>query len=324
MARLAHIGLGSNLGDRKAVLDGAVARLRQTPELLVRSVSTYHETKPVGGPAGQGPFLNAAAALETTLEPIALLHRLQQIEADAGRVRTVRWGERTLDLDVLLFGDEIIDRPDLSVPHPRMGVRRFVLVPLEEIAPDARDPLTGRSISELRANLDRRPSHLALEGWCSAPEKRDALERLVLELHTGCWSQRDLEELAPQIRSLSESSRKPFGLLELTLGFLEARKLSSLGDQWIVTDFTVADLVWAAKARWGPTSRAGPGSLVSRLVTQELELIEPTFIVDGKRPAGDRPEVGALLRSTPRLRLESGGLDQQVSEILTACAATRT
>src|SRR5208282_4109612 len=303
MARLAHIGLGSNLGDRKAILDGVVAQLRQTPELLVRSVSTYHETKPVGGPAGQGPFLNAAAALETTLEPIALLHRLQEIEADAGRVRTVRWGERTLDLDVLLFGDEIIDRPDLSVPHPRMGVRRFVLVPLEEIAPDARDPLTGRSISELRANLDRRPSYLALEG---------------------CWSQRDLEELAPQIRSLSESSRKPFGLLEVTLGFLEARKLSSLGDQWIVTDFTVADLVWAAKARWGPTSRAGPGSLVSRLVTQELELIEPTFIVDGKRPAGDRPEVGALLRSTPRLRLESGGLDQQVSEILTACAATRT
>ncbi len=324
MARLAHIGLGSNLGDRKAILDGVVAQLRQTPELLVRSVSTYHETKPVGGPAGQGPFLNAAAALETTLEPIALLHRLQEIEADAGRVRTVRWGERTLDLDVLLFGDEIIDRPDLSVPHPRMGVRRFVLAPLEEIAPDARDPLTGRSISELRANLDRRPSYLALEGWWSAPEKRDALERLVLELHTGCWSQRDLEELAPQIRSLSESSRKPFGLLELTLGFLEARKLSSLGDQWIVTDFTVADLVWAAKARWGPTSRAGPGSLVSRLVTQELELIEPTFIVDGKRPAGDRPEVGALLRSTPRLRLESGGLDQQVSEILTACAATRT
>jgi len=324
MGTLALIGLGSNLGDRKVILDGAVARLRQTPELLVRSVSTYHETKPVGGPAGQGPFLNAAAALETTLDPIALLHRLQEIEADAGRVRTVRWGERTLDLDVLLFGDEIIDRPDLSVPHPRMGVRRFVLVPLEEIASAARDPLTGRSISELRANLDRRPSYLALEGWWSAPEKRAALERLVVELNTGCWSQRDLEELAPQIRSLSESSRKPFGLLEVTLGFLEARKLSSLGDQWIVTDFTVADLVWAAKARWGPTSRAGPGSLVSRLVTQEVELIEPTFIVDGKRPAGDRPEVGALLRSTPRLRLESGGLDQQVSEILTACAATRT
>ncbi len=205
MGPLALIGLGSNLGDRKVILDGAVAQLRQTPELLVRSVSTYHETMPVGGPPGQGPFLNAAAALETTLEPIALLHRLQEIEADAGRVRTVRWGERTLDLDVLLFGDESIDRPELSVPHPRMAVRRFVLVPLEEIAPDARDPLTGRSISELRANLDRRPSYLALEGWWSAPEKRDALERLVLDLHTGCWSQRDLEMLDPCL--LSEASR---------------------------------------------------------------------------------------------------------------------
>jgi 2-amino-4-hydroxy-6-hydroxymethyldihydropteridine diphosphokinase len=323
MARLAQIGLGSNLGDRKAILDGAVAQLRQTPELIVRSVSTYHETKPVGGPAGQGPFLNAAAVLETTLEPITLLHRLQEIEADAGRVRTVRWGERTLDLDVLLFGDEIIHTPELSVPHPRLGVRRFVLVPLEETTPDARDPLTGRSISELRANLDRRPSYLALEGWWCAPEKRQALERLVAELNTGCWSQRDLEVLAPLGGCLSEPSRKPFGLLEVTLEFLAARNTSSWGEKWIVTDFTVADLLSAAKARWGPTSRSEPGSLVRRLVTQELELVEPTFIVVGKRPADDRPQVGALLRSTPRLRLESGGLDQQVSEILTACAATR-
>ena len=323
MARLAHIGLGSNLGDRKAILDGAVAQLRQTPELIVRSVSTYHETRPVGGPAGQGSFLNAAAALETTLEPIALLHRLQEIEADAGRVRTVRWGERTLDLDVLLFGDELIHTPELSVPHPRMGVRRFVLVPLEEITPDARDLLTGRSISELRANLDRRPSYLALEGWWCAPEKRQALERLVAELNTGCWSQRDLEVLAPLGGCLSEPSRKPFGLLEVTLGFLAARDRSIWGEQWIVTDFTVADLVAAATARWGPLSRAEPGSLVGRLTTLELDLVEPTFIVAGKRPAGDWPEPRALLRSTPRLSLESAGLDQQVREILTACAATR-
>ena len=121
MGTLALIGLGSNLGDRKAILDGAVEQLRQTPELIVRSVSTYHETKPVGGPAGQGPFLNAAAALETTLEPIALLRRLQEIEADAGRVRSVRWGERTLDLDVLLFGDEIIDTPQAARASPANG-----------------------------------------------------------------------------------------------------------------------------------------------------------------------------------------------------------
>jgi 2-amino-4-hydroxy-6-hydroxymethyldihydropteridine diphosphokinase len=322
MGTLALIGLGSNLGDRKAILDGAVAQLRQTPELIVRSVSTYHATEPVGGPAGQRPFLNAAAVLETTIDPLALLHRLQEIEAGAGRVRTVRWGERTLDLDLLLFGDQIIDTPELSVPHPRLAVRRFVLLPLEEIAPDARDPLTGRSISELRGNLDRRPSYLALEGWWSEPEKREALERLVAELHTGCSSQRDLEELAP--RCLSEASQKPFGLLEVTLGFLASRDSSLFGDQWIVTDFTVADLVSAATARWGPPSSAEAGSLVSRLETQELKLIEPTFIVSGKRPDGDWPELAGLLRSTPRLKLESESPDEQVSEILTACTATRT
>ncbi len=323
MGTLALIGLGSNLGDRRAILDGALAQLRQTPELIVRSVSTYHETKAVGGPAGQGPFLNAAAALETTLEPIALLHRLQEFEADAGRVRTVRWGGRTLDLDVLLFGDAIINTPKLRVPHPRMGLRRFVLVPLEEIAPDARDPLTGRSIRELRANVERRPSYLALEGWWAAPAKRPALEQLVADLQTGCWSQRDLEQFA-QNGCLGESSQKPFGLLEMTLGFLAARDRSIWGEQWIVTDFTVADLVSAATARWGPLSKAEPGSLVGRLATLDLELVEPTFIVAGKRPAGDWPEVEALLRSTPRLSVESVDLDQQVSEILAACAATRT
>ncbi len=322
MARLAHIGLGSNLGDRKAILDGAVARLRLTPELLVRSVSTYHETRPVGGPAGQGPFLNAAAALETTLEPIALLHRLQEIEAEAGRVRTIRWDERTLDLDVLLFGEDIIDTPQLSVPHPRMAVRRFALVPLEEIAADARDPLTGRSIAELRANLDRRPSYLALEGWWSAPEKRPALEQLVADLQTCCWSQRDLETLAPCL--ISKEGQEPFGLLEMTLEFLASRNMSLFGDQWVVTDFTVADIVAAATARWGPLTGARRGSLVRRLATQDLELIEPTFIVSGERPAGDRPELRAHRRSTPRLGLESASPDQQVVEILAACAATRT
>ncbi len=321
MGRLALIGLGSNLGDRKAILDGAVERFRQMPEVLVQSVSNYHETAPVGGPVGQGPFLNAAAALETTLEPMALLHRLQQMESSAGRVRSVRWGERTLDLDLVLFGDEIINTPELKVPHPRMGVRRFVLVPLEEIAADARDPLTGRSIRELRANVDRRPSYLALEGWWKASEKRPALEQLVADLQTGCWSQRDLEVLAPELPK--ELNGTPFGLLEKTLGFL-ASETSSWGDQWLVTDFTVADLVAAAIARWGPLSRAKRYSLVGRLANGELDLVEPTFIVEGERPPRDEPKVEALLRSTPRLSLESAGPDQQAAEILAACAATRT
>jgi 2-amino-4-hydroxy-6-hydroxymethyldihydropteridine diphosphokinase len=158
MGTLALIGLGSNVGDRKAHLDAAVAALAETPGVTVRGVSSYHETAPVGGPPGQGAFLNAAAAIETTLDPRELLATLQAIEARAGRVRDVRWAERTLDLDLLLFGNLILDSAELTVPHPRMAIRRFVLAPLVEVAPSAVDPFTGRTISELLVNLDAAPT----------------------------------------------------------------------------------------------------------------------------------------------------------------------
>jgi 2-amino-4-hydroxy-6-hydroxymethyldihydropteridine diphosphokinase len=154
MSSLALIGLGSNLGDRRATLEGAIAALAATPGVRVRRVSSYRETEPVGGPPEQGTYLNAAAVLETTLDPCELLHVLQAIETRSGRVRTVRWGARTLDLDLLLFGDRIIETTELTVPHPRLAERRFVLEPLVEVAPDAIEPRTGRSVSELLAELD--------------------------------------------------------------------------------------------------------------------------------------------------------------------------
>jgi 2-amino-4-hydroxy-6-hydroxymethyldihydropteridine diphosphokinase len=155
MSSIAIIGLGSNLGDRRATLDGAVAALAATPGVRVRRVSSYHETDPLGGPPGQGGYLNAAATLETTLDPLGLLHALQAIEDRFGRVRTVRWGERTLDLDLLLFDDRIIQSGDLTVPHLRFVERRFVLGPLAEVAPDAVEPRSGRTVSELLEELDR-------------------------------------------------------------------------------------------------------------------------------------------------------------------------
>jgi 2-amino-4-hydroxy-6-hydroxymethyldihydropteridine diphosphokinase len=154
MPSLAVIGLGSNLGDRRAALEGAIAALGQTPGVVVQKVSSFHETDPVGGPAGQGKFLNAAAALETALDPSQLLNVLQEIERRFGRVRTVHWGERTLDLDLLLYGDRIIETPELSVPHPRIRIRRFVLEPLLEVAPLAVDPVTRRPFAEILEELD--------------------------------------------------------------------------------------------------------------------------------------------------------------------------
>jgi len=157
MSSLALIGLGSNLGDREAALEGAIAALARTRGLVVQKVSSFHETEPVGGPPGQGMFLNAAAALDTILDPFQLLLVLEEIETRFGRVRAVPWGERTLDLDLLLFGDWIIDTPRLSVPHPRFTTRRFVLEPLVEIAPTAVDPVTKRTVAEILARLGRRP-----------------------------------------------------------------------------------------------------------------------------------------------------------------------
>ena len=153
MRSVALIGLGSNLGERLIYLSGAIAALGHSPGVVLRQVSSFHETEPVGGPPGQGMFLNAVASLETDFEPLPLLQVLHEIESQFGRERTVRWGERTLDLDLLLFDDRVIDTPELSLPHPRMRTRRFVLGPLLEVAPGAVDPLTGQPFAAILADL---------------------------------------------------------------------------------------------------------------------------------------------------------------------------
>ena len=155
---IACIGMGSNLGNRRGTLEGAIAALARTKGIHVQKVSSFHETEPVGGPSGQAMYLNAAAVIETDLDPHELLMALQTIEAQFGRVRSVRWGERTLDLDLLLFGKQIVSTPELTVPHPRMRVRRFVLEPLAEIAPEIVDPITMRTIAEMLAEVEEGPS----------------------------------------------------------------------------------------------------------------------------------------------------------------------
>ena len=131
----AYLGLGSNLGDRLAHLQAAVDGLAATPDVHVVAVSRVYETAPVGGPQ-QDDYLNAVVAVDTVLDPHELLAVAQRLEAGEQRVRAERWGPRTLDVDVLLVGDDHVDEPDLVVPHPRMSERAFVLVPLADVAPD--------------------------------------------------------------------------------------------------------------------------------------------------------------------------------------------
>lgn len=130
----AYVGLGANLGDREAALRTALRSLEDLPAVRVRRVSSLYQTAPVGV-TEQPEFLNAVAEVETMLSAPALLHALLDIENRLGRMRTVRWGPRVIDLDLLLYGDAQIALPELTVPHPRLRERAFVLVPLAEIAP---------------------------------------------------------------------------------------------------------------------------------------------------------------------------------------------
>ncbi len=147
----AYLGLGSNLGRPVEQLDRALAALRELPDSRLDAVSRYYRNPPMG-PA-QPDYVNAVAALDTELEPLVLLDALQAIENAQGRTRELRWGPRTLDLDLLLYGDRRIDLPRLHVPHPGLAQRAFVLLPLAELAPGLSIPGLG-SIARLLERVD--------------------------------------------------------------------------------------------------------------------------------------------------------------------------
>lgn len=181
--RQAFLALGSNLGDRRAYLRHAVEQL---PDVV--AVSSVYETEPVGGPSGQPPYLNCVVELHTALTPRQLLAAAHAVEAAAGRRREVRWGPRTLDVDVLVVGDLTVEEEDLVVPHPRMRERGFVLVPLAELAPE----LVAELVPELGAGseLCRLGGRVAAAGTVARPAKPVHTQRD----HAQAWTRTSEQE----------------------------------------------------------------------------------------------------------------------------------
>jgi 2-amino-4-hydroxy-6-hydroxymethyldihydropteridine diphosphokinase len=156
--RISAIALGSNIGDSYQILEAAIETLATTPGIKLQAKSSWYRTKAVGPP--QPDYLNGCAILQVAMSPDLLLETLLAIENKFGRVRQERWGARSLDLDLLLYDDLIIDTPHLQIPHPRMRERAFVLIPLAEVAPDWIEPISGSIIRDLVKKVDCSDVHL--------------------------------------------------------------------------------------------------------------------------------------------------------------------
>lgn len=328
------IALGSNLGDRRAALDHAVAALASTPGVEVRAVSAYRETPPVGGPGGQGAFLNAAAVLDTERSPGDLHRRLLDIERQAGRVREIRWGARTLDLDLVLYGDLIRDVADLTIPHPRFAVRRFVLVPMAEVAPETRDPISGLTIMELLLRLDRRPGLVAIDRTFRPREARSLARELAARLGTPplitgtnrLGPGRTPADSMARLARIAEVCRRLIALRD------EVRRQDGLS--WLVMDVDLNQVMREHRIAhrrftngpvrgWDRTIWAylDEGRRVGRALGETLS---PTFTVMLGRALPNRgiPEVdrGVLVPFVP----ERADRPSIVTETLAACEACRT
>lgn len=276
------IGLGSNLGDRLALLETAIQELRRDDGLRVVRQSRWHETAPAGGPPGQHAFLNGAVLVETELTPQGVLELLKQIERGSGRQRLQRWGPRTLDLDLLLFDDLVLETPELTLPHPRMAWRRFVLEPAAEVAPDMIHPTTGWTIGRLLEHLNTAAPYVAIAGPVGAGKTR--LAEQFARAADARWI---VDPVAPDFPDTF--SRDPSGSgLDVELKFLQRRaELLSLDrpgwyDQLSVSDFWFDQSIVYAGVRLPPDQIDAFGQ---QWETARRRVVKPKLIVLLDAPA---------------------------------------
>ena len=232
------IALGANLGERQANLQHALTSLSETPGMHLLHASSFYETRPAGGPSHQPNFLNGAALFETTLDPATVLELLHNVECQLGRVRIGTWGPRIIDLDLLLYEQEVIDSPTLTLPHPRMAWRRFVIEPAAEVAPNMIHPTTGWTLAKLRDHLNKTLRYVALAGGIGAGKTR-----LLLHLAQRKTVHTILEAVDPALLSCfyanpsSHAKRVELEFLHQRTEQLNSRQWESGPNIWIASDF---------------------------------------------------------------------------------------
>ena len=342
------IGLGSNLGDRARQLDEACRRLSACREVTQLAVSSYHATPPVGGPPGQGAFLNAVARLEISLSPGQLLDVMQGIEQALGRTRHMRWDARPIDLDLLLYDEVCSEAPVLALPHPRMAFRRFVLEPACEVAADLVHPPTGWTLARLLLNLNEGANYVALAGLEGAG-KRHVAHRMtqVQDVH---WLNNP-----SRAEHMAGGPVEPAGLdCESELRFLSqrGRMLDRAqwrdDDRWSISDFwwdqSLIDAGWRLppgdmdhlEQRWQELDRQVVRPKLTVWLDPPVEtLLARLRLVDRQEQRSfDREDRFERLRSRlrrqalcpgrgPLLHLTTADLDEAVGEVTAAIDAMR-
>ncbi len=298
----ALIALGSNLGDRRKLLDAAVQRLAAAQGVQNLRVSAWHETRAIGGPPDQPPFLNGAVLMETNLTPTALLAVLEQVEMDLGRARGRRWEARTIDLDLLLYDELVLHTAKLTLPHPRMAMRRFVLDPAAEIAPSMVHPTIGWTVAQLLEHLRTAPRYVAISS-AGLPESLQEASRRMAAAIAKKFGWRLLEFAAiPALDSPSLDLTSAIEFLRRQAEML-ARENWSAATAGTVTPFWIEDLLALGDVLW-------PGELDNTWQTLSSAVVPPKMLVIPAEPkaSSDNQALHQRLAVALRIRASRPGI----------------
>ncbi len=319
------ISFGANLGEPRDTLTRVVQLLQMQEKVAVSAVSEGHLTKPVGGPPGQSDYLNAAIRIETDLAAAELQRVLQRAETLLGRTRSVRWNARLVDLDLLLYGTQTTDTPDLTVPHPRMSFRRFVLQPAVEVAGEMVHPETGLSLRSLLSHLDDADNYVALVGpTCSclsavvAQLVEDRSHVAVLDPHpAGRSGAAGIEStLRARVEALRSAAARAVAARS---------KRGPLDHAYLISDFWCEHALVDAAVHH--PSEVGRISEVWRQLQAALPVVKLLVVMPSESSDTSAAEWRAIARHLaaapvgPVLRLASGNLQQAVVEICAALEA---